>query len=363
MEGVWIDGALSVALIGSPHGAAGAGTEERGGLRSLSPSLAAPLPWIVLFTIAAGVGQGRGRLFVAALFFTAVLAYLLAESWSGLGRLPKLDGAIRLGALSLAGAILLPNLVPGYRAGPVFPWARIGPLTETTVSPLVQIKPLLLNHPNVPLFNRAPPPAPHSTPPRLHGPPPPPARPAERRVPHERVRRGGGHPGVPAVLHLRRARPGRLQHQLPLRLPHEDQGRVLPAVRRRHGRHAQDPRHPGQGGRRVPARHAHDRHPGHHHLPGERAARPRLAGSVLPGDRLGRLRAHAPGGRPAPELHGGPGSGHRTDHRGLTEPRGVPGLLPRPEHTPAATEPCRGTQEGVAPGDHGCPARLLHPAY
>src|SRR5260370_12435033 len=155
MEGVWIDGALSVALIGSPHGAAGAGTEERGGLRSLSPSLAAPLPWIVLFTIAAGVGQGRGRLFVAALFFTAVLAYLLAESWSGLGRLPKLDGAIRLGALSLAGAILLPNLVPGYRAGPVFPWARIGPLTQTTGSPLVQIKPFLRNQPHVPLFHVA----------------------------------------------------------------------------------------------------------------------------------------------------------------------------------------------------------------
>jgi transglutaminase-like putative cysteine protease len=55
----------------------------------------------------------------------------------------------------LAGAILLPNLVPGYRAGPVFPWARIGPLTETTVSPLVQIKPFLLNQPNVALFNVA----------------------------------------------------------------------------------------------------------------------------------------------------------------------------------------------------------------
>ena len=166
MAAAWIAGGLSGALIGSPHRArrAGQGVRgsyspekqgERGGLRSLSPSLAAPLPWIVLFTIAAGVGQGRGRLFVAALFFTAVLAYLLAESWSGLGRLPKLDGAIRLGALSLAGAILLPNLVPGYRAGPVFPWARIGPLTETTVSPLVQIKPFLLNQPNVPLFNVA----------------------------------------------------------------------------------------------------------------------------------------------------------------------------------------------------------------
>ncbi|HEY2668408.1 MAG TPA: DUF3488 and transglutaminase-like domain-containing protein [Actinomycetota bacterium] len=155
MAAAWIAGALSGALIGSPHRARRAGTQERGGLRSLSPSLAAPLPWIVLFTVAAGVGQGPGRLFVAVLFFTAALAFLLAESWSGLGRLPKLDGAIRLGALSLAGAVLLPNLVPGYRAGPVFPWARIGPLTETTISPLVQIKPFLLNQPNVALFNVA----------------------------------------------------------------------------------------------------------------------------------------------------------------------------------------------------------------
>ena len=153
MAAAWIAGGLSSSLIGSPTGQAP--TEERGGLRSLSPSLAAPLPWIVLSTIAAGVGQGRGRLFVAALFFAAVLAYLLAESWSSLGPLPKLDGAMRLGALSLAGAILLPNLVPGYRAGPVFPWARIGPLTETTVSPLVQIKPFLLNQTNVSLFNVA----------------------------------------------------------------------------------------------------------------------------------------------------------------------------------------------------------------
>lgn len=153
MAAAWLAGALSGSLVGSPHRAGG--KEERGGLRSLSPSLVAPLPWIVLFTIAAGVGQGGGRLVVAALFFAAVLAYLLAESWSGLGRLPKLDGAIRLGVFSMAGAILLPNLVPGYRAGPVFPWARIGPLTETTVSPLVKIQPFLLTQSNVNLFKVA----------------------------------------------------------------------------------------------------------------------------------------------------------------------------------------------------------------
>lgn len=150
MAAAWIAGGLSSSMIGSPDRAGR--KQERGGLRSLSPSLVAPLPWILLFTVAAGVGQGRGRLFVVTLFFAAILAFLLAESWSGLGRLPKLDGAMRLGALSLAGAILLPNLVPGYRAGPVFPWARIGPLTETTVSPLVQIKPFLLNQSNVSLF-------------------------------------------------------------------------------------------------------------------------------------------------------------------------------------------------------------------
>lgn len=149
MAAIWVAGALSGMLLGSPHTI---GRKEEGGLSALSVSLLAPLPWIVLFTVAAGVGQGRGRLFDASLFYAATLVYLLAEGWSALGKLPRLDGALRLGVLAMAGAILLPNLVPGYRAGPVLPWARIGPTTETTVSPLVQIKPFLLQQSNVDLF-------------------------------------------------------------------------------------------------------------------------------------------------------------------------------------------------------------------
>ena len=149
MAATWVAGALSGMLLGSPHAI---GRKEEGGLSALSASLLSPLPWIVLFTVAAGVGQGRGRLFDASLFYAATLVYLLAEGWSALGKLPRLDGALRLGVLAMAGAILLPNLVPGYRAGPVFPWARIGPTTETTVSPLVQIKPFLLQQSNVDLF-------------------------------------------------------------------------------------------------------------------------------------------------------------------------------------------------------------------
>jgi len=149
MAATWVAGALSGMLLGSPHTI---GRKEEGGLSALSVSLLSPLPWIVLFTVAAGVGQGRGRLFDASLFYAATLVYLLAEGWSALGKLPRLDGALRLGVLAMAGAILLPNLVPGYRAGPIFPWARIGPTTETTVSPLVQIKPFLLQQSNVDLF-------------------------------------------------------------------------------------------------------------------------------------------------------------------------------------------------------------------
>ena len=125
MTAAWAAGALSGALIGSPGRRRS--RERRAGLSSLSPSLLAPGLWIVLFTVAAGVGQGRGRLFDAALFFASLLLYLLAEGWSSLGQLPRLDGAVRLGVLSMAGALILPNLVPGYRAGPVFPWARLGP--------------------------------------------------------------------------------------------------------------------------------------------------------------------------------------------------------------------------------------------
>ena len=88
MTAAWAAGALSGALIGSPGRRRS--RERRAGLSSLSPSLLAPGLWIVLFTVAAGVGQGRGRLFDAALFFASLLLYLLAEGWSSLGQLPRL---------------------------------------------------------------------------------------------------------------------------------------------------------------------------------------------------------------------------------------------------------------------------------
>ncbi|HEU5002845.1 MAG TPA: transglutaminaseTgpA domain-containing protein [Actinomycetota bacterium] len=149
MAASWLAGCLSASLLGTtsqrrPEGAAQSG---------LSPSLIAPVPWIILFAVAAGVGQGGNRLVAVGVFFASVLAYLLAEGWSSIGHLPKLDGAVRLGVVSLAGALILPNVVPGYRSGPIFPWARLGPTTETTVSPLVQIKPFLLQQSNVTLFH------------------------------------------------------------------------------------------------------------------------------------------------------------------------------------------------------------------
>jgi transglutaminase-like putative cysteine protease len=151
MATAWIAGILSGALLGAPirSGSEGAGVEL------LAPSLLAPLPWVVLFTIAAGVGQGgsAGRLIAVGLFFAALVAFLLAEGWRATTRVPKLDGIMRLGVLSLAGALLLPNIVPGYRAGPVFSSLKVGPSTETTISPLVKIQPLLLNQSNETLFH------------------------------------------------------------------------------------------------------------------------------------------------------------------------------------------------------------------
>lgn len=139
----WLAGAISAALLGRP--APGRIAGQPAPPNSASMSLLAPLPWAVLFTIAAGVGAGPGRLGFSAVFFVALLAYLLVEGWGARGPFPALRRAVPLGMISLVGAVALPNLVPGYRSGPILPWARIGPQTQTTVSPLVQIKPFLLN--------------------------------------------------------------------------------------------------------------------------------------------------------------------------------------------------------------------------
>jgi transglutaminase-like putative cysteine protease len=151
MATAWIAGILSGALLGAPIRSGSEGTT----VEVLAPSLLAPLPWVVLFTIAAGVGQGgsASRLIAVGLFFAALVAFLLAEGWRATKRVPKLDGIMRLGVLSLAGALLLPNIVPGYRAGPVFSSLKVGPSTETTISPLVRIQPLLLNQSNEILFH------------------------------------------------------------------------------------------------------------------------------------------------------------------------------------------------------------------
>ena len=149
MAASWLAGCLSAFLLGNPRRP----RPEATALSALSPSLIAPVPWIILFAVAAGVGQGGQRLVVVGLVFATLLVYLLAEGWSTIGHLPKLDGAVRLGVVSLAGALVLPNVVPGYRSGPIFPWARLGPTTETTISPLVQIKPFLLQQSNVTLFH------------------------------------------------------------------------------------------------------------------------------------------------------------------------------------------------------------------
>lgn len=144
----WLAGAISAALLGRPAAggqAAGRIASRPSPASSASMSLLAPLPWAVLFTIAAGVGAGPGRLTFSVVFFMALLAYLLVEGWAERGRFPALRRAVPLGMISLVGAVALPNLVPGYQSGPILPWARIGPQTQTTVSPLVQIKPFLLN--------------------------------------------------------------------------------------------------------------------------------------------------------------------------------------------------------------------------
>lgn len=143
-----------------------AGTAGAALLRSRA-SLAAPLPWLGLFGYAAGVGEGPGRPLLMVLFLTTLVAFLLMEGWARTAALPpaalpsgeaaavgppQARRAVRLGAVSVAGALVLPTLLPWHDARPIVSWAQIGPTRRTAISPIVEIRPRLTGHPTQVLF-------------------------------------------------------------------------------------------------------------------------------------------------------------------------------------------------------------------
>ena len=144
----WLAGWLSALLLGASSRVR---PEGRGPV-PVTVALAAPLPWVVLFAAGSGIGRGGGRVLHAALFLASLLVFVLAEQWSTRAALARVDGAVRIGLVAMAGALLLPALVPGYQSGALLPWAGRGNSTIWTVNPLVQIKPLLLDQNTGPLF-------------------------------------------------------------------------------------------------------------------------------------------------------------------------------------------------------------------
>lgn len=115
-------------------------------------SVLAPLPWIAAYGFAAAVGQGGGRRLFMTLVLAAVLAYLLSDARRP-GGSPHVQGrtAVRMGAVSMAGALLVPGLLPGSSSPPLVPWTT-GPSKRTAISPIVQIRPRLTERPSQPLF-------------------------------------------------------------------------------------------------------------------------------------------------------------------------------------------------------------------
>ncbi len=124
----------------------------------------AALPWIGVFTMTSSAGAPGNRLFAVIVFipslFTAL--YCIKESPKTFLRLPAraqaraqtltLGWAILLGSIATVAGVSLGSIAPGYKSRGWLEGALAGPPSQTVVSPLVQIKPQLLNPGRTKLF-------------------------------------------------------------------------------------------------------------------------------------------------------------------------------------------------------------------
>lgn len=128
---------------------------------SLGRRVVATVPWVTLFGFTSATGDGRGARSSFLLFTSAVIAYLFlleVEAYSG-RKGQRAQSAARLvpsasffGVISIVAGLLLPGFVPGYGRGAVVNWG-FGPSSQTTISPLVQIRPRLTAAQEVSLFS------------------------------------------------------------------------------------------------------------------------------------------------------------------------------------------------------------------
>jgi transglutaminase-like putative cysteine protease len=130
--------------------------------------LEAIIPASTLFIFGGALGRGGNRLGVAALFIAATMLHWLAQrslaattapAWLASERGAGAQSLLRLGAGLVAFGVLAAVVVgphlPGAHAGAIVPWRasdRKAPDSRVTVSPLVSLKPQILDQPNVEVF-------------------------------------------------------------------------------------------------------------------------------------------------------------------------------------------------------------------
>ncbi|MGH2706656.1 MAG: transglutaminaseTgpA domain-containing protein [Actinomycetota bacterium] len=153
-------------LVGTGSGLLGTGTA----------SLCAAVPWLAMFGFAGAVGRGPSRGPGLALFLVALLVFMYVDARtaggpsppqagpvtrpppalsleSGAGTPPPRRAALALGAVTVAGALVIPGLLPGGLAQPGLPTGGSGSSDRVALSPYVQIRPRLRATPARALFS------------------------------------------------------------------------------------------------------------------------------------------------------------------------------------------------------------------
>lgn len=130
----------------------------------LRATLEALAPSFILFLFASLLGSGEHRLLSVALFALTALGFVAAHrAWRNTGRVwlggsigdgPSMRRGLVVAVLASVLGLLAGPLLPGADADPILRWRRRAPATahRSTVSPMVSLKPRLVNQADTELF-------------------------------------------------------------------------------------------------------------------------------------------------------------------------------------------------------------------
>ena len=114
----------------------------------------AALPWIGVFTLTSSAGAPGNRLVAVIVFIPSffIALFCIRESRLPVSAREHVGWAILLGSIATVSGTFFGTIVPGYKSPGWLEGALAGPPSQTVVSPLVQIKPQLLNPGRTKLF-------------------------------------------------------------------------------------------------------------------------------------------------------------------------------------------------------------------